>query len=131
MSSACTLGGAGVVEVGDEHIDFLLRYMLHHYHVRQLPSKQFVIALRQGVFADYLGRGTAEEDGIAVLVDPRRPADSVQLLLEIIALGEDVFRLCAPALESDGLDEPPELRGCNASREQLIMRMLLLRYGTL
>ena len=36
MSSACTLVGAGVVEVGDEHLDLLLLYMLHHYHVRQL-----------------------------------------------------------------------------------------------
>ena len=40
--------------------------MLHHHDVRQFSSEALVIALRQVVFADYLGRGAFEENGIAM-----------------------------------------------------------------
>ena len=94
----------------DEDVDFVFGDVLHNDDVRQVAAETVVMTLRQIVFRYDLRRGTTEKDGVAVFVHPTRPADFVQLLLQIRFVLHHSVRLLCPFVVPDGLDEPPELK---------------------
>ena len=103
--------------------------MLHHYYVSQFAAEILIIALGEHIRADNLFGRPLEEHGIAVRIDPCRPANGIELLFEVGGTLHQFFRLPGPSFSTYLMDEPPELQGLHGIARTIYHAHIAVQVG--
>ena len=90
-----------LLQLVDKLINGILRDLLHDDDVREVSAEALVITAGEKVLIDDFRRRTLEKHGIAALIDPVRPADLCELLIQIDCFFHHALRLLTPLIVAD------------------------------